>query len=119
MSGESGTTTPPTDPPAIPPTDPEGSVRAEGRRAMRAARKQRRRISVGCAVLITVCVVITVLIVGLARDRASGPQVVAPEAALARSLQATPAGSVDPRLPAEKTSSIESQGAEAPQGGHR
>jgi hypothetical protein len=69
-------------PPAVGPPgpDPQDRVRAEGRQALRAARRQRRRISIGCAVLVAVCMAITVLIVDLARDRTSGPQVVLPSA---------------------------------------
>lgn len=48
------------------------------RRARRAARYQRRHLSVGCAVLIAVCLVITILIVGMARNRMPGPQIVVP-----------------------------------------
>jgi hypothetical protein len=33
---------------------------------------------VGCAVLIVVCLVITILIVGMARNRTPGPQIVVP-----------------------------------------
>jgi hypothetical protein len=62
-------------------------------------------------VLVAACVAITILIVGIARDRASGPQVVVPAAALApvpvdsRSVPVTP--------------STETQGAAASRGGHR
>jgi hypothetical protein len=58
------------------PEDPELATAPEGRQARRAGRRQRRRLSIGCVLLITACVVITVLIVGLARNRAPAPQVV-------------------------------------------
>jgi hypothetical protein len=69
---ESGTTTPSSDP------SPDHAVHAESRRALRAHRRQRRRIAIGCAVFIAVCVVITLVIVDIARDRTSAPQSVGP-----------------------------------------
>ena len=44
----------------------------EGRRALRAERQERRRLAVACAVVIAICLVVTILIVGLARNRAPG-----------------------------------------------
>jgi hypothetical protein len=69
---ESGTTTPSSDP------HPDQTARAESRRALRAQRRKRRRIAIGCAVLITLCVLITLVIVDIARDRTSAPQSVGP-----------------------------------------
>jgi hypothetical protein len=40
-----------------------------GRRALRTARRQRRRLLGVCAALVAACLVMTVLIVGMARDR--------------------------------------------------
>jgi hypothetical protein len=45
---------------------------AEGRRALRAERQDRRRLAVACALVIAVCLVVTILIVGLARSRNPG-----------------------------------------------
>jgi hypothetical protein len=83
----------------------------DGRRARRAARSQRRHLSVGCAVLIAVCLVITILIVGMARNRTPGAQVVAPTSALAAP---GPAGSSPVVHPLNQF-----RGATAPEGGHR
>ena len=68
---------------------PEHPPPLDDRRARRTARHRRRHLSVGCAVLITVCLVITILIVGMARNRTPGPQTVVP----ALSLPPEPAGS--------------------------
>jgi hypothetical protein len=57
-----------------PSSEPAGTPTASPRQALRATRRHRRRIWLGCAVLITVCLVITLLIVGLARDRPAPPQ---------------------------------------------
>ncbi len=56
--------------------------RADVRRSLRAARRHRRHIMVGCAVVIAVCVVLTLLIVGMARDRRPATQVIVPGVAL-------------------------------------
>jgi len=73
---ESGTT-----PNAGPYPGPDGSARANGRQALRAARRRRRRISIGCAVFVAGCTAITLLIVGVASSRASSPPAVTPAAA--------------------------------------
>jgi hypothetical protein len=69
---ESGTATPThPDPdeqlPGVAATEP-----AETRRALRVARRQRRHLATLCAVVVAVCLVLTLLIVSLARDRAPG-----------------------------------------------
>jgi hypothetical protein len=71
--------------PVVPPvsTQPAQQPQVDGRRAHRLARHQRRRISIGCAVLVAVCLAITILIVGMARNRTPGAQVVLPALALA------------------------------------
>jgi hypothetical protein len=61
---------------------PEHPPPVDDRRARRAARHQRRHLSVACAVLIAVCLVITILIVGMARNRTPGPQTVVPALSL-------------------------------------
>jgi len=59
-----------TDRPEAAPPEPVGEdPRTESRRELRAARHHRRRIMVVCALVITACVVMTVLIVGMARDQ--------------------------------------------------
>ncbi len=56
--------------------DPKPDARAETMRALRVARRRRRHLMLVCAVIIAVCVVLTLLIVGIARDRRPGSQVV-------------------------------------------
>jgi hypothetical protein len=101
---ESGTTTPSSGP-------SHQAVGAESRRALRAHRRQRRRIAIGCAVFITVCVVITLVIVNIARDRTSTPQSAAP----------SPEGAVVhiDRSFIALAPSTDIPGAPAPVGGHR
>lgn len=48
----------------------------DGRRALRQARSQRRRTALLCAVVLFVCLALTLLIVGMARDRAAPPAAV-------------------------------------------
>jgi hypothetical protein len=53
--------------------DPAGvDPHRESRSELRAARRVRRRLMVACALVVAVCVLLTVLIVGLARDRSPG-----------------------------------------------
>jgi hypothetical protein len=47
--------------------------RTEGLRAVRAERHRRRVLSLACAALVAACLIVTILIVGLARTRSSGP----------------------------------------------
>jgi hypothetical protein len=99
---ESGTT-----PDADPCPDPEGSARANGRQALRAARRRRRRISIGCAVFVAGCTAVTLLIVGIASSRSSSPPPVAPTATAAAHL---PGADVD--LQASPKDQIPSQSYE-------
>ncbi len=63
----------------------------EGRRALREARRERRRLSVWCAVVVAVCLLLTILIVGIARSRSTGPQVVMAAGTLAQPAVPVPA----------------------------
>jgi len=87
--GTTGTTAVPTDlvqAVADPPSD--------GRRALREARSRRRRTALLCAVVLVVSLALTLLIVGLARDRAAPPAGVvslAPVPASAHSTVPVPA----------------------------
>lgn len=67
-----------TRPSAHPYPDPDSGARVNGRQALRAARRRRRRISIACAVVIAGCTAITMLIVGIASSRASSPQSASP-----------------------------------------
>ena len=95
---ESGTT-----PSAGPYPDPDGSARANGRQALRAARRRRRRISIGCAVFIAGCTGITLLIVGIASSRSSSPPVVTAATASLPGVHVGPPALPDVRAPARVT----------------
>jgi hypothetical protein len=57
----------------------DAATRAERRQALRAARRRRRLISIGCAVVIALCTAATLLVVEAARVRSVGtPTVTAP-----------------------------------------
>lgn len=71
---------------------PETDTRAEPRRALRAARRQRRQVMVGCALVIAVCLVLTILIVTIARGRRPGSGVVVADIALVQNATAPGAG---------------------------
>ena len=61
---------------ATPPPDPEAGSRVADRRALRAARRTRRNVAIVCGLVVALCLIITILIVNMARIRTSGPQVV-------------------------------------------
>jgi len=65
----------------------------ETRRAMRTARRIRRQVMVGCALVIAVCLILTILIVTIARGRRPGSGVVVPGVALAARAGPAPATS--------------------------
>ena len=104
--------------PAVVLADPEPvdqQPRVDRRRAERSERRQRRRISVGCALLVAVCLVITILIVGMARNRNPGAQVVLPGLASA-------APAFDSRPTVHNVHNVHNdkvRGAVAPEGGNR
>jgi hypothetical protein len=64
------------------PPAPDHASRTEGLRAVRAERHRRRVLSVACAALVAACLVVTILIVGLARTRSSGHGAARPPSAL-------------------------------------
>jgi len=97
---ESGTGAPLIDPTA---------EHVEGRQALRAARRQRRRIAIGCALVVALCLAVTLVIVGIARDRTTGgPQTEVPGVL-------TGSDQVDLRTTHHPP--IEDHGAPAPTGG--
>ncbi len=78
---------------ATDPADPDPAAvdpPAAGRRALRQARSQRRRTALLCAVVLFVCFALTLLIVGLARDRAAPPAAVLSFAPVPAPTSATP-----------------------------
>jgi len=124
-TGLTGTRLPEEVPPAAADSapDPAGQQpRVDRCRAERAERRQRRRISVGCALLVAVCLVITILIVGMARNRSPGAQVVVPGAALATPAAVNSLPTVHPvhRVhPVHPVHPDKARGAVAPEGGNR
>lgn len=54
--------------------EPGSEPTTASRSELRAARHQRRRLMVVCAVVIAVCLVLTIVVVGLARNRVAGSQ---------------------------------------------
>ncbi len=84
-----------------------GPVGEAGRRELRAARRQRRRLAMWCAAFVAVCLVLTVVVVGIARARPPGPQVVQTTAT------AIVGGAPAPQAP------FDSRGTQPPEGGHR
>ncbi len=91
---------------------PGGDLPTDSRRNLRVARQQRRRLSILCAVLVAVCLAVTILIVSLARTRTSGPTTVVPAWALSAPSPAP--ASVVPTI-----HRIVSHGATAPEGANR
>jgi hypothetical protein len=73
---------PPSEAAADRPPAADHSSRIEGLRAVRAERHRRRVLSLACAALVAACLVVTILIVGLARTRSSGPDAPRPPSAL-------------------------------------
>jgi hypothetical protein len=74
------------------PTDPVPAAAdppSDGRRALREARGRRRRTALLCAAVLVVCLALTLLIVGLARDRAAPPAGVVQLAPVPTSAHAT------------------------------
>jgi hypothetical protein len=56
--------------------DPEAGSRVADRRALRAARRTRRNVAIVCGLVVALCLILTILIVNMARIRTSGPQAV-------------------------------------------
>jgi hypothetical protein len=97
--------------PETPPPEAEHLSRSESQRAARSERRFRRRLAIACALLVAGCLVVTILIVELARTRAAGLPAPASGSALV-SIQPQP----PPATPT--TRSFGADGATAPEGGH-
>jgi hypothetical protein len=81
-------------------------VARETRREVREARHRRRQLMVACAVVVAACLVLTILIVTMARQRPSGlPVQTAPRAEAVATYRSAPVPTPN-------------HGAVAPQGGH-
>jgi hypothetical protein len=62
--------------------DPGAADPAGGRRALRLARRERRRIMIACGFVVALCLALTLLIVWLAGSRATGTPSSAPVSAV-------------------------------------
>ena len=104
---------------ALEPPEPESMLEpeperqeSESRRQLRQARHHRRKVSVACAVLVGVCLALTILVVTLASQRKSDPQ---------GSLSLPTAGSASTGAVPPVVSFVSTThrvGAPAPEGGH-
>jgi hypothetical protein len=85
-------------PPAV-----DHASRVEGLRAVRAERHRRRVLSLACAALVAACLVVTILIVSLARTRSSGPSALGSPA----TLTAVGPASIRPSVPTHPSRPIQ------------
>jgi hypothetical protein len=98
-------------------TDPAGADAVPGplspvdRRAQRAARRTRRRLAVACGLVVAVCLVLTILIVNMARNRPTGLDLVPRSEPVA----------LGPAVPTQSTTIPVRQSRDAPasEGGNR
>jgi hypothetical protein len=105
--------------PASPGTDADpaeadavpGPVSPVDRRAQRAARRTRRRLAVACGLVVAVCLVLTILIVNMARNRPTGLDLVPRSVPVA----------LGPAVPTQSTTIPVRQSRDAPasEGGNR
>jgi hypothetical protein len=86
-----------------------------GRRALREARRQRRRLMAVCAVIIAACLAMTVLIVGMARDR---PVQDSPTGVIVHPVADLPTAPTPNRQRLTHHHRAVPPGAPAPEGGH-
>jgi outer membrane biosynthesis protein TonB len=108
---EPATTPDPVPPPSDTEQQPVEAPR-ETRREVREARHRRRQLLAACAIVVAVCLLLTILIVSMARQRPSG----LPAATQASASAAPRAGAVITRWSIPEP--IPSHGAVAPRGGH-
>jgi Na+/proline symporter len=74
-----------------PEVGPEAGSRVADRKAQRAARRTRRTLAIVCGVVVAVCLILTILIVDMARNRTSGPLLVMSPVALSTGPSRPPA----------------------------
>ena len=93
--------------------EPAGSgSRLADRQAVRAARRTRRNLAILCGLVVLVCLVLTILIVDMARNRPPGAEITVP----ASTASAPPASALSHRLTTDSV--IPNRGASAPEGGN-
>jgi hypothetical protein len=99
--------------PATPQPAPTGSrSRVADRQALRAARRTRRNLAILCGLVVAVCLVLTILIVDMARNRPPGAVITMPVS----TASVLGAAHRSHQLSAE--SIIPNRGAPAPEGGN-
>jgi len=98
---------PPASASATPASDPDPTDPEPTRRALREARRRRRQLALFCALAIAVCLLLTVLIVDLARDRTPSSTAGAP--LLVAAASGPVALSIVPSIP-NSTDALASQG---------
>ena len=79
------TTVPGSHPVATAPAPVAGS-RVPDRKTQRAARRTRRNVAIVCGLVVALCLILTILIVDMARNRTSGPLFVVSPVALSTGL---------------------------------
>jgi hypothetical protein len=98
---------------AAPEPAPTGSrSRVADRKALRAARRTRRNLAILCGVVVAVCLVLTILIVDMARNRPPGAEITMPVSTASALVAA------DRSHPLSTHSLIPNRGAPAPEGGN-
>jgi hypothetical protein len=101
-------------PESVTPT-PEPTVsrsRVADRKALRAARRTRRNLAILCGLVVAVCLVLTILIVDMARTRPPGAEITVPVST------ASALGAADRSHHRSPDSIIPNRGAPAPEGGN-
>ncbi len=106
---------------ATPTVVPSGPT--EGRRALREARRRRRRLALVCAAVLAACLLMTVLVLGMARDRPAPIAPLGAVVALPPQGQGLPLQGQESTVPSVEVarsspSAVPSTGAPAPKGGH-
>jgi hypothetical protein len=92
---------------------PTGSrSRVADRKALRAARRTRRNLAILCGLVVAVCLVLTILIVDMARTRPPGAEITMPVST------ASVLGAAGRSHPLSADSIIPNRGAPAPEGGN-
>ena len=90
-----------------------GSIsRVADRKAVREARRTRRNLAIVCGLVVAVCLVLTILIVDMARNRPPGAEIMVPVST------ASALGAADVSHDLSPHPTIPNRGAPAPEGGN-
>jgi hypothetical protein len=98
--------------PVVPGPATEAGSRAVGRKAQRAARRARRTVAIVCGVVMAICLILTILIVDMARNRPPAAEITVPVST------ASVLGAADRSHHLSVGSIIPNRGASAPEGGN-